>query len=199
MSSIVSESSLSRSNTLEQRPKNQQPSDIHLSETHFVIVDYASGQNQWDVYEHREILFEATLTDEQGNVVTNWDTIYNQNQYTLVLPTQVIYTRTYTPAGEDEIEHISAYEGHQTSNDIQIVRKYEEEEEWSHIINASEQDYKVLDRNTYSNWDVGDGVMTGRFLKRANVQEVARGQADVSRAGGPVNVANLTPWHDIKF
>lgn len=192
-------SSLSRQNTIEQRPKNQQSSDIPLSETHFVIEDYAYGQNQWDVYEHRQILFEATLRDTQGNVATVSDTNNNQNQYTLILPTQVIYTRHVTPPGEDGVEHITAYEGHQTSNELQIVRNYEEEEEWSHITTDSEQDYEVLDRNTYTNINVGGGAMTGRILRQANVLEVTRSQADVSRAGGPVNVANLTPWHDIKF
>jgi hypothetical protein len=200
MSSLATESSLSRAPTIEQRPKNQAPADIPLSPNYFVFDDWAMGNNQMQRHRTREILFTATLLDQQGNAITNWSTIErNDNQYTLVLPEQVLYTR-YTGEAEYEVPMApSPYEGHQTSGEIRILKRSDDEEvfiEWTHIISDNEQDKHVLDRNTN---DAPQGDMNGRILRQANVQEVVTAPADVVRAGGPVNVANLTPWHDIKF
>lgn len=192
---------LSRQNTMERPPLDKEAPTVPLSNTHFVFVDSALGNNQLEeVGRDLEILFRATLQDANGNVVTNWDEIdtwENQNQYRLYLPQQVIYKR-FTGAvspSEDPLDP-TPYEGYQI-NEVVIARNSEEEDANWTSITGTEQDKALLHRN---NHDAPSGSgWNGRSLRQANIIEVAQAEAAVASVGA-VNVQQLTSWdNNIKF
>lgn len=190
---------MERQPTIPQPPKNM-PQDvvIPLSNTHFVFVDSASGNNQEEVYRDLEILFRATLQDEQGNIINNWDEIdtwENHNQYRLNLPQQVIYKRLNGEVEQGEPLAPTSYEGYEI-NEVVITRNSEEELAHWTSITGTEEDKTLLHRNTAGGFE--GSAFSGRSLKQANIIEVAQAEAAVARIG-PVNVQQLTSWDNIKF
>ena len=190
---------MERQPTLPQPPKNM-PQDIviPLSNTHFVFVDSAMGNNQEEVYRDLEILFRATLQDEQGNIINNWDEINtwdNHNQYRLNLPQQVIYKRLNGPAVMGEPLPPTSYEGY-AINEVVIARNSEDELEHWTTITGTEQDKALLHRGSAGGPE--GSAYSGRSLKQANIIEVAQAEAAVASIG-PVNVQQLTSWDNIKF
>ena len=153
-----------------------------------------------EVYRTLEILFRATLQDEQGNIINNWDEIdswENNNQYRLNLPQQVIYKRFVGSEEYDEpAPPPSSYEGYGI-NDVVIARNSEEELEHWTTITGTEQDKALLHRDIAGGFE-GSGI-SGRSLRQANIIEVAQAEAAVASAG-PVNEQQLTSWdNNIKF